>query len=65
MTVQEGSVWWNGRDKKFRVISVVEAEGHTWVHYKEEPQKWTPSHELKEYSCYQESFIQRFSRLPE
>ena len=65
MTIKEGSIWWDGRDKRFRVISIVEADGHTWVHYKEEPKKWTPANELKEYSCYQESFVQRFSQLPE
>lgn len=65
MTVKEGSIWWAGDAKKFRVISVVEAAGHTWVHYREEPQKWKPLSELNEYSCYQESFVQRFSPLPE
>ncbi len=65
MLVKEGSLWWAGNNKKFRVISVIETDGHIWVHYRDEPEKWKPASELKEYSCYQESFIQRFSLLPE
>lgn len=65
MIVKEGSLWWSGDNKKFRVINVVETNGHTWVHYREEPAKWRPVSELKEYSCYQESFVERFRQLPE
>ena len=65
MTVKEGSIWWGGDQKKFRVISVSEVEGHTCVYYREEPQKWKPISELKEYSCYLESFTLRFRLLPE
>lgn len=65
MTVKEGSLWWAGDQKKFRVISVVEADGHTWVYYREEPRRWAPISELKEFSCYLESFTQRFQALPE
>jgi hypothetical protein len=64
MSIKEGSIW-EGGDKKFRVISVSEVQGHTWVYYREEPQKWKPMSELKEFSCYQESFLQRFRSLPE
>lgn len=65
MTVKEGSVWWAGDQKKFRVISIVETEGNTWIHYREEPQRWRPASDLKEYSCYKESFVERFRPLPE
>lgn len=59
MVVKEGTRWWSSEGKKFLVIHVIEQEGHVWVHYRsEEP---TP----KEYSCYQESFVSRFSPLPE
>jgi hypothetical protein len=64
MQIKEGSIW-SGGDKKFRVISVSEVDGHTWVYYREEPQRWKPASELKEFSCYQESFISRFNPLPE
>jgi hypothetical protein len=59
--VKEGSKWWAG-DKVFQVINVLEIDNHTWVYYRtvkpvdEEP---------REYSCYIESFLQRFTALPE
>ena len=55
-----GSRWGSGTDKKFIVIHVVEVDGHTWVHYRDEK---VP--EPREYSCYIESFEQRFTSLPE
>ena len=62
-TVKEGSLW-GGSDKKFRVISVTEVDGHTWVHYRDELKGFDQS-DAKEYSCYIESFEQRFRQLPE
>jgi len=59
MTIKAGSKW-TGGDKKFVVIQTVEQEGHTWVHYREDK-----SSEPKEYSCYLESFLQRFNSVPE
>lgn len=64
MQVKEGSLW-SGGDKKFRVISVAEAAGHTWVYYREEPNKYASNKESNEYSCYIESFVQRFNSIPE
>ncbi len=58
--VKEGTTWWAGEAKKFVVLAVVEQEGHTWVYYRDE--NGSPP---REYSCYQESFLQRFSQLPE
>ena len=58
--VEIGSRWWAGEGKKFVVLAVVEQEGHTWVYYRDEA--GAPP---REYSCYQESFLQRFSQLPE
>ena len=63
--VKEGTVWCAGDDKRFRVISVSEVEGNTWVFYREEPKKYVPASECKEYSCYMESFVQRFRSVPE
>lgn len=62
--VKEGSLWWSGDDKRFRVISVSEAEGHTWVHYRNELKGFNQS-SAQEYSCYIESFVERFRKLPE
>lgn len=64
--VREGTRWWSGDNKRFVVISVTEAEdGHTWVHYREDGGLKKPISECKEYSCYLESFEQRFRKLPE
>ena len=52
-----GSKWWSGDSKIFYVKSVIELEGHTWVHYGEFKNG-------KEYSCYLESFLQRFAEVP-
>jgi hypothetical protein len=52
-----GSKWWSGNIKSFYVKSVIELEGNTWVHYGEYGTD-------KEYSCYLESFLHRFSETP-
>ena len=64
MMVKEGSLWRSTDDKRFRVIHVVEQDGHTWVHYRDETRGPFVKDTL-EYSCYIESFIQRFTRTPE
>ncbi len=59
-TVRIGSRWWAGEGDSFFVIDVITIEGHTWVHYRDD-NKESP----REYSCYIESFLNRFSELPE
>jgi hypothetical protein len=56
---------WEGVDTQFRVLAVVEADGHTWVHYREDLGIKVPVLECREYSCYEESFLSRFRLLPE
>jgi hypothetical protein len=65
MTTQitSGSVW-ESNGKKFMVIHVVELDGHTWVHYRENIMNKATS-DCKEYSCYLESFISRFNKTPD
>ena len=60
--VKEGSKWLGNANDKFHVIHVVEVEGNTWVHYIKEN---APEDEIREYSCYQESFLSRFRPIPE
>jgi hypothetical protein len=60
-TVTVGSRWWAGQGEKFFVIDVITIEGYTWVHYRDDNNKESP----REYSCYIESFLNRFSELPE
>jgi hypothetical protein len=55
MKVTEGSKWMGGDHKRFHVIHVIEIDGHTWVHY------ISDDTDAKEYSCYIESFVERFS----
>jgi hypothetical protein len=62
--VKAGTLW-ESVDKKFRVLSVTEVDGHTWVHYREDRGIKVPAIECKEYSCYVESFLSRFRPLPE
>jgi hypothetical protein len=60
---KDGSRWvGTGRDV-FHVLHTIELEGHTWVHYIKETKEET--NEIREYSCYLESFLQRFNPLPE
>jgi hypothetical protein len=63
--IKEGSLWGTGEGKFFRVLSVKEIDGHTWVHYREDQGIKVPALECREYSCYQESFLQRFRQVPE
>lgn len=57
-----GSRWSGDNDKTFVVIGIMMIEGKSWVHYRsEKPKDGMPS----EFSCYEESFLSRFRRLPE
>jgi hypothetical protein len=58
--IKEGSKWGSPDGKKFHVIHVVDVDNHTWVHYEQDNIL-----ESREYSCYIESFLQRFTELPE
>lgn len=60
--IKQGSKWDDGKGKIFRVIQIVQIEGHTWIHYIKDN---APEDETREYSCYQESFLSRFTLLPE
>jgi hypothetical protein len=62
MIVKEGSRWSGNNGDMFHVIHVVEIEGHTWVHYIKEK---APEDSNREYSCYLESFLQRFRSVPD
>lgn len=58
MQVKEGSVWTSNNEKEFVVLHVVELNGHTWVHYRDQD-----CPECHEYSCYIESFVARFTPI--
>jgi hypothetical protein len=59
MQVKAGMLWAGKDRKKFVVLSVTEVDGHTWVHYRDD----SGINESREYSCYEESFTQRFTPI--
>lgn len=59
--VKTGSKWSSVTGQEFRVLDVIELQGHTWVHYIKEH---APENENREYSCYVESFLSRFKQQP-
>lgn len=58
MQVKPGTVWTSNNEKEFVVLHVIEIEGKTWVHYRDQD-----CPECHEYSCYIESFIARFTPI--
>jgi hypothetical protein len=63
--VKLGSLWNAPDGKYFRVIGLVDHEGQTWIHYREDLGIKVPTLQCREYSCYLESFVSRFNPLPE
>ncbi len=62
MEIVNGSRWWTSGGQTFVVISTALVEDKEWVYYRtEQPVDHLP----KEFSCYKESFLSRFSPLPE
>ncbi len=62
MEIKSGSRWWAAGGQKFVVISTTVLEDKEWVYYRAEKPKDDMPHE---FSCYKESFLTRFSPLPE
>lgn len=61
--IKTGSKWMGADRKMFTVIDVVDIEGNTWVHYREDLGIKVPTKECKEFSCYAESFVHRFTEF--
>lgn len=62
MEIKNGSRWSGNDGRVFVVINTTNVDGHDWVYYRsEQPVDNLP----KEFSCYTESFLNRFSKLPE
>lgn len=53
-TVNVGEKWMSNTLKVFRVLSRVENDGQVWIHYRDDSGR--------EYSCWEESFVHRFSK---
>ena len=61
MNIKLGSRWaGSDHSKKFIVLSEVCVDDEVWIHYRDE--KGDPP---QEYSCFKDSFLLRFTRLPE
>jgi hypothetical protein len=60
--VNKGSLWQSMDGRRFQVISEVKVEDNMWVHYRRIDSEYD---EPKEFSCYTESFLSRFTKLPE
>lgn len=58
MQVKEGSRWSSSDGRVFHVMSLVEVDGHTWVHYEQDD-----INESRTFSCWIESFIMRFTPI--
>jgi hypothetical protein len=58
MQVKEGTRWFNSDGNVFHVMSVVEVDGHIWVHYRQDD-----INECRTFSCWLDSFIYRFSPI--
>lgn len=62
MEIVNGSRWYGTEGKVFVVINTTNVDDHEWVYYRtEQPIDHLP----KEFSCYKESFLSRFTRCPE
>jgi hypothetical protein len=59
MNIEKGSVWSGTDGTTFQVITEVLVEGNEWVHYRRIDNK-----DPKEFSCFKESFLARFTRIP-
>jgi len=61
---KDGSKWYGThRNDVFHILHTIELDGHIWVHYIKETKQET--NEVREFSCYLESFLSRFTPLPE
>ena len=58
--VEPGSKWVSTDFVKFQVIDTTEINGQKWVYYRK--LKSSPE-ECREYSCFLESFLNRFTKI--
>lgn len=60
MTIERGSLWKSSDGRTFQVITEATVEGKEWIHYRRIDSE---IEEPKEFSCYKESFLSRFTRF--
>ena len=54
MKIPKDGSKWISIDEVFVVLHTIELDGHIWIHYRKEKSD-------QEYSCYMESFLERFT----
>jgi hypothetical protein len=62
MEIERGSIWSSSDGRIFQVITEATVEENEWVHYRRIDSEYDES---KEFSCYKESFLSRFTKLPQ
>jgi len=62
MDIKNGSRWVGTEGRVFVVINRTNLEGKDWIYYRSEQ---PVDHLPEEFSCYEESFLGRFTLLPE
>lgn len=62
MDIKNGTRWHGNDGRVFVVINTTNLDGKDWVYYRTEK---PVDHLPKEFSCYLESFLTRFTALPE
>jgi len=61
MKIKEGSRWaGSGYRQVFIVLAEVQLDDGIWIHYRDEG-----GEPPREYSCYKDSFLSKFTPLPE
>ena len=59
---KDGSKWSGTDGSVFHVMHTIKLKGKVWIYYhKDKPRENDPA----DYSCYLESFLERFRELPE
>ena len=61
MNIEKGSIWAGSDGSKFQVITEAVVDGNDWVHYRRIDTRPTGP---EEFSCFKESFLERFTKLP-
>lgn len=59
--IKQGDKYSSVNGAIFRVIDRVALDGNIWIHYLKENAK---DNENKEFSCYEDSFLARFTKSP-
>lgn len=57
--IESGTIWSGSDGKEFVVLKEVNIDGKDWIYYRD-----NFNSPPREYSCYKESFVVRFTQQP-